>query len=180
MIVEPNITTLLPLPSALTYPSGIYQMIYKVCFLHPMHILSAFYYDMPLSGVLGLILFVTSLNYWKHPIRDSIERKMDVVCVHMTSIERKMDVVCVHIIIPYQYYLSLFTTNTILSTGFMTAGILMYPLSIYMQNVNRIRWSAICHCLLHILISIGLCFMYKNYYKQGKDEYGFKLSPITL
>ena len=166
MIVEPNITTLLPLPSALTYPNGIYQMIYKVCFLHPMHILSAFYYDMPLSGVLGLILFVTSLNYWKHPIRDSIERKMDVVCVH--------------IIIPYQYYLSLFTTNTILSTGFMTAGILMYPLSNYMQTTNRIRWSALCHCLLHILISIGLCFMYKNYYAQGKDEYGFKLSPITL
>ena len=124
-------------------------MIYNVCFIHPLHISMAFYFEMYFSGILGLILFLTSTNYWKKPYTNSIARTIDVVCVH--------------IIIPHQYYLSLFTANKLLCTGLMSVGILMYPLSNYFQNKN-IKVSAFCHCAMHICISISLCFMYQDYY----------------
>jgi len=140
----------------LTYPEGIYHYIYRVCFFHWMHILSAFYYEMYLSGWMGITLFVTSLNYWKKPYRKSHSRTIDMICVHL--------------IVPYQYYLSLFTTNKLICTGLMTIGILMYPLSNYYHKQNQpalIKISAFCHCGLHLFLSIGLCFMYKNYYDEN-------------
>ena len=137
--------------SELMYPDGIYQLIYSICFLHPLHIILAFYYEMYLSCWMGVTLFITSLNYWKKPIKNSLARTIDTICVHL--------------IIPYQYYLSLFTTNKLLCTGLLTVGILMYPLSNYYYKENM-KLSALCHCGLHMFLSIGLCCMYNNYYEE--------------
>jgi hypothetical protein len=149
----------------LTYPDGLYQYVYKVCFFHPVHIFAAFYYEMYFSGLLGIILFMTSTNYWQKPYKKSIARTLDIIFVR--------------IIISQQYYLALLATNNMLCAGLVTAGILMYPLSNYLQNKNN-YWSVMCHCLVHLFISIGLCFMYKDYYENNRTKSPPSQSEIDL
>ena len=141
----------------LAFPDGIYQWIFKICFLHPIHIVLGFYYEMYLCGLMGIILFGSSLNYWKKP--------------YVKSIARYFDMLCVFLIVPYHLYLSFYTDNKLLSTGFVITGILMYPLSLYFQFIhNYIKHAAICHMLLHLCISIGVCFIYRNYYEQNMSK----------
>jgi len=136
----------------LAFPDGIYQYVYSNLFLHTIHIIIGFYCNMYLCSTGAIIIFITSINYWKKPV--------------IKSFARKIDMTCVFIIVPYHYYLSFYTTNKIVSSGMMTIGILNYPLSIYFHNIQYIKTSALCHCLLHIFVSIGCSFMYHNYYTE--------------
>jgi len=136
----------------LAFPDGIYQYVYSNLFLHTIHIIIGFYCNMYLCSTGAIIIFITSINYWKKPV--------------IKSFTRKIDMTCVFIIVPYHYYLSFYTTNKIVSSGMMTIGILNYPLSIYFHNIQYIKTSALCHCLLHIFVSIGCSFMYHNYYTE--------------
>ena len=136
----------------LAFPDGIYQYVYSHLILHPIYIILGFYYNMYLCSIGAIIIFITSINYWKKPVIKSLARKIDMTCV------------C--IIVPYHYYLSFYTTNKLVSSGMITIGILNYPLSIYLQNIQYIKTSAICHCLLHLFVSVGSSFMYHNYYTE--------------
>ena len=132
------------------FPDGIYQYLYSILVFHIIHIILGFYYNMYLCSTGAIIIFMTSINYWKKPVIKSFARKVDIVCV------------C--IIVPYHYYLSFYTTNKIVSSGIMTIGILNYLLGVYFYNIQYIKTSAMCHCLLHIFVSIGCSFMYHDYY----------------
>ncbi len=139
----------------LAFPDGIYQWVYTICFIHPIHITMGIYCEMYLCALMSLFLFGTSINYWRKPITPSFERTIDMVCVFT--------------VIPYHFYLSLYATNKIVCIGFGTTGILLYPLSIYIQCFNYIRAAAFCHCLLHIFISLSASFIYRDYYEKGKS-----------
>ena len=134
----------------LAFPDGIYQYIYSIVFLHPINIIIGFYCNMYLCSTGAIIIFITSINYWKAPL--------------IKSFARKLDMTCVFIIMPCHYYLSFYATNKIVSSGMMTIGILNYPLSLYLHSIHYVKTAAMCHCLLHIFVSIGCCFMYYNYY----------------
>ena len=90
----------------LGYPDGIYQYIFKMCFLHPINIYAGFYYGNFIGGAMGLALFGSSLNYWRHPLIDSYRRTVDMVVVF--------------IVVPYHIYLS---TNRLLCTGPLVFGL---------------------------------------------------------
>lgn len=138
----------------LAFPDGMYQWVHTICYIHPIHIILGLYYEMYLCAFMGVALFCTSFNYWRKPMVPSIGRNLDMFTAFTT--------------IAYHYYLSLYTTNKLLSTGIGTTGILLYPAGIYVKNkYNYIRVATICHCLLHICISISACFIYQNYYEQG-------------
>jgi hypothetical protein len=136
----------------LAFPDGIYQWVYSICFIHPIHISLGIYYEMYLCALWGGFMFCTSINYWRKPMVPSLERTVDMVCAFT--------------IIPYHYYLSLYTTNKLLCTGIGTSGILFYILSVYIQH-NYIKTAALCHCLLHMCISLSASFIYQDYYEQG-------------
>ena len=106
----------------LAFPDGIYQYVYSHLILHPIYIILGFYYNMYLCSIGAIIIFITSINYWKAPL--------------IKSFARKLDMTCVFIIMPCHYYLSFYATNKIVSSGMMTIGILNYPLSIYLQNIQ--------------------------------------------
>ena len=121
-------------------------------FLTSQYLGDTHHYEMYLCGFMGIILIGTSLNYWRNPLKNSIRRIIDIIWV------------C--IVVPYHYYLS-FKLNVIVSCVFMTIGILMYPLSNYfLYKYNNYKSSTICHCLLHICISIGACLLYKHSYEE--------------
>lgn len=121
--------------------------------MHPTHIFSGFYYRMPKCGLMGIALYTTSLNYWKYPLMDSLWRKIDMAVAKST--------------IAYHFYLSLSTSNKLLTTLPISVGSGLYFVSLYLEKKNYIKSAALCHCLLHVLVSVGASFTYRDYYLQN-------------
>jgi hypothetical protein len=140
----------------LAFPDGIYQWVYYISFTQPLHITVGIYYEMYLCALFGVFLFLTSINYWKYPLINSNARKVDIFCAYN--------------LVAYQYYLSLYTINNIVCISIMTTGLSMYPLSLCLQHkYNYISAAAICHCLIHMCLSLNACFIYQDFYEQGKS-----------
>ena len=131
----------------LSYPEGIYNWLFFVCFIHPIHIIFAIYYKFYLCCFIDIILFITSLNHWKYPLLNSHKRYIDIYIAML--------------VISYHYYLSI-VNYIVISIILMSIGIVLYPINTYLYNYNYIKLSALCHCFLHILISLGACFIYIN------------------
>jgi hypothetical protein len=141
----------------LAYPNGIYQYIYKVCYFHSLNIFTAFYYGQKICGLLGIILCFTSFNYWKYPLIKSKRRIVDMVVANIS--------------VPYHIYLSFFTKNKLLCSGLLITGSSMYPISIVINDkYQNYKLAAFCHCLLHLFISVGVSFTYRDYYLQKTIE----------
>jgi len=132
----------------LGYPDGLYQYIYKMCFLHPINICAGFYYGNPIGGAMGLALFGTSLNYWRYPLVKSYRRTIDMVVAFIS--------------VPYHIYLSSKTTNKLLCMGPLIFGSAMYPVSILLTKYNYTGTGALCHCLLHLSVIAGVSFTYRD------------------
>jgi len=150
--IQPNTEISQPIDTRdeLTYPDGIYQNIFNVCFLHYINIFAGFYYENPIGGILGIMLFSSSVNYWRYPMINSSRRYIDII------------IAC--IAVSYHIYLSFFTQNRLLCTGLLLLGISMYPFNIWLYNQQYITYSAICHCLVHIFIIMGATLTYRDYY----------------
>jgi hypothetical protein len=113
----------------LAYPPGIYQSIfYTALFLHPTHIYVGFACGMTSCALMGVALYATSLNYWRHPVMSSR------------------------------------TTNRSLTTLPLLTGSGLYVASFYLYQKKYVKSAAVCHCLLHVLVSIGASMIYKDYY----------------
>jgi hypothetical protein len=132
----------------LGYPDGIYQYIFKMCFLHPINICAGFYYGNPIGGAMGLALFGTSLNYWRYPV--------------VKSYRRIMDMAVAFIAVPYHIYLSTKTTNKLLCMGPLVFGSAMYPVSLGFNWYKYFGTEAFCHCLLHLSVIAGATFTYRD------------------
>ena len=134
----------------LGYPDGIYQYIYNTALIvHPTHIFNAFHYRMPECGILGLTLYGASLNYWRYPKMKSWRRTFDMIIAKTT--------------IAYHFYLSLSTPNKWITTVPITVGGSLYYVSIFLSNRGNIKTAALCHALIHILVSLGASFTYRDY-----------------
>jgi len=132
----------------LGYPDGIYQYIFKMCFLHPINISAGFYYGNPIGGAMGLALFGTSLNYWRYPVLKSYRRIMDMVVAFVA--------------VPYHIYLSTKTTNKLLCMGPLVFGSAMYPVSLGFNHYKYFGTGAFCHCLLHLSVIAGATLTYRD------------------
>lgn len=138
----------------LAYPDGIYQYILKMCCFHPINIFAGFYYGNPLGGTMGVLLLMTSVNYWRKPLMNSVRRYIDMAVAFTT--------------VPYHMYLSLFTTNKLLCAVPIVTGALSYPFSIWLQKKNYIKTAAFFHCVLHGLTIAGVTLTYRDYYLYPK------------
>lgn len=140
--------------SELGYPDGIYQYIFNTAlFLHPTHIHAGFYYGMNTCGLMGLALYTTSLNYWRYPLINSYRRTIDMIVAKSS--------------ISYHLYLSLYTTNRWITTLPISFGSCLYFLSLYLDKNKYVKSAAFCHCLLHLLVSVGASLTYRDYYLQN-------------
>jgi hypothetical protein len=137
----------------LGYPDGIYQYIHKMYFLHSLNVSTALYYGHKKGAFFAFLLSLSSYNYWRYPLLNSTRRKIDLVVSRF--------------VVPYHIYLSFFTTNTLICSGPLIFGSIMYPVSIVFYNKQKYKMGAFCHCLLHICSMIGACFTYRDYYLQN-------------
>jgi len=139
-----------PSSDELAYPDGIYQYILKMCAIHPINITAGFYYGNPIGGTMGVLLLMTSVNYWRKPLLKSVRRYIDMSVAFIT--------------VPYHIGLSLFTTNKLLCAGPMILGALAYPFSIWLERKKYTKTAAFLHCALHGLVCAGATLTYRDYY----------------
>ncbi len=138
----------------LGYPDGIYQYIFTTAlFVQPTHIYTGFYYKMKKCGLMGIALYVTSLNYWRYPLLNSYRRTIDMIVAQSSIV--------------YHLYLSLYTSNKLITTLPMSLGSGLYFVSLSLEKKKYIKTAALCHCLLHILVSVGASLTYRDYYLQN-------------
>ena len=90
------------------FPDGIYQYVLYTCIIHPISILSAFYFGNIKAGILSIILSSTSLDYWQKPLVYSYRRYIDMLAAFS--------------VLSYHFYLSLFTIKRITCSGLFLVG----------------------------------------------------------
>ena len=140
----------------LGYPDGLYQNVLRICCIHPLCILAGLYYGSTLATILATMLSLTSINYWRYPL--------------ITSIRRTIDMVVAFTAISYHIYLSLSTTNKILCLGLLILGTIMYPISLIINTYGYHQIGYIFHCLLHVFVTMGAIFTYRDYYIRRNSE----------
>jgi len=77
-----------------------------------------------------------------------------------------MDAVVAKSSIAYHIYLSLNTTNQLLTTLPFLTGSGLYFASFHLYKKKYVKSAAVCHCLLHTLVSLGASMLYKDYYSR--------------
>ena len=102
------------------------------------------------SSIVTGITFLTSINYWRKPIKNSIRRYIDINCVLLGM--------CYHLHLIYYYSLS--------KKYYYMIGIgsLLYPIE-YKIPINNYYRIAICHSLLQIIacnICVCICYDINN------------------
>ena len=133
------------------YPDGEYdKILFTALVLHPLHIVAAFYYNLQFFGFMSIMLYVTSLVFWKRPNMNSSARIFDMVIARF----------CILCIIG----LSLLTNNPWLTTTPILIGIAFYFVSVYYVEQKKYSRASYFHCLLHIFVSIGAILTYREYY----------------
>jgi hypothetical protein len=134
----------------LTYPDGLYQYILATCAIHPQHIYFGYKYGKYHCAAMGVGLLGTSVCYWYYPLTNGWRRTIDMCVAHST--------------VAYHAYLAVTqTSNPLLCGSLVLSGASMYPLSIWLVNKGYGQgWGVFCHCMLHVLVSIGASVTYAH------------------
>jgi hypothetical protein len=134
----------------LAYPDGLYQYVFATSFFQLQHIYFAMRYGQRGCALMGVSLFGTSLVYWYNPLLNSWRRVIDMWTAHST--------------IAYHAYLAVTaTTEPMLCGSLIAVGASMYPLStLLMRRGWGVGCGVACHCLLHVIVSIGASTTYAH------------------
>jgi hypothetical protein len=108
------------------------------------------HYDLSLVGI-GL--FLTSINYWKNPIYDSWQRKLDVNYVKFTLI--------------YYFYRSLYSKYFITYNTIILFSMLFYLLSNYLYNKKLYWYSTYSHSILHLGTSCAGIILFSDLFSDN-------------
>jgi hypothetical protein len=131
------------------HPDGS-NIIYITSFYLLVPFFFAIDYHVYGSSIVTGITFLTSINYWRKPIKNSIRRYIDINCVLLGM--------CYHLHLIYYYSLS--------KKYYYMIGIgsLLYPIE-YKIPINNYYRIAICHSLLQIIacnICVCICYDINN------------------
>ena len=121
------------LPNRMPYSHT--QVIYYLSYLTFMSGCIGIYLENIFLGMLELMVFYTSIQYWKD-ISNQFNRKVDIVCVQIAF--------WLHL-----YYARNYASRYVFYPIFIS-GSLMFFFSKYFDNKNR-NLSTICHSMIHIL-----------------------------
>ena len=72
--------------TTLVLPPRYSRRIFCSCFQAPFVLLYAWHCHLPSFALNGLILFLCSVNYWRHPVRESPRRYVDMFVAACTSL----------------------------------------------------------------------------------------------
>ena len=122
------------------HPDGS-NIIYITSFSQLIPLYFGLYYQVYDSSIITSITFLTSINYWRKPTKNSIRRYMDISGV-LLGIYYHLYLIYHHSLSMKYYYM-------------IGTGSLLYPLE-YNIPKNNYYCIAICHSLLQI-IACNIC-----------------------
>lgn len=128
------------------------RVLYTTLLLHPIHILFAFYYGVEIIAYLGILLYATSIIYWKNPHNDSY-RMFDCIIARLSILTLIILSICI------KNNRWIFTTLSLL-----LAGIVCWYISCYCYDTKKYLFSINFHCILHIFVSIAALIVSREYY----------------
>jgi hypothetical protein len=122
--------------------------IWEISFLSIFSSLYAIYrgyYDLALlpGGI-----FLTSINYWRHPTY---------------SWRRNVDIIYVKLALTYQLIRSYGAENSILYYILLLIGIGFYYIAKYYGNQQMFWHSTYSHCMIHVMATISNFVLYSGY-----------------
>ena len=129
-------------------PYEHYNLIYKASYLAIFSFSYACYREQYSMAIVPGGVFVTSINYWRYPIKNCWRRKLDMSYVNFC--------IFYNIVRAYnaqnqnQYYFVLFM------------GITCYLLSIYYYNQHKLWTSTYLHCLVHVFGQVSNIILYSG------------------
>lgn len=122
------------------HPDGS-NIIYITSFSQLIPLYFGLYYQVYDSSIITSITFLTSINYWRKPTKNSIRRYMDISCV-LLGIYYHLYLIYHHSLSMKYYYM-------------IGTGSLLYPIE-YNIPKNNYYCIALCHSLLQ-LIACNIC-----------------------
>ena len=106
----------------------------------------ALFYESDYMALVDLILFLTSIFYWNFPLRDSIQRKIDIFMVFVWLVVHNYQAI----------NMSSWDQNVFFFLNI--SGLCCYLLSVYNDGNDHI--SSIFHNMLHFTGLISASYMY--------------------
>ena len=106
-----------------------------------------FYRGHYLSSILPVCVFLTSMNFWRHPIY-GWRRNVDVACVIFSLFSM--------LIVAY------YGTNWLRYYILITIAASCYPLSHYFTNQNMEHMGTLMHAYMHILGNIAVIILFSG------------------
>jgi hypothetical protein len=128
------------------YPPEHSWFIWRVSWVSAISAAFGFYrgnYDL---AIVPAIIWLTSMNYWRHPVRDSWRRYIDMACVQLGAIYHTGRVYMLYNN-PYYHIL-------------VVICVLCYPVSNYYQRKQHLWTSTILHSLIHVIGNIAQMVVY--------------------
>lgn len=131
-----------------------YRLIWKFSWLSLFSIYYAYTYTFPKNHYLFVIpstICLTSLNYWRYPVSNSMRRYLDIICV-LFGIAYQVYYANTYLLLEYrQMYCTL-----------LSISLLFYPLSRFCHVLNLLWVSTYLHCALHVFGNISNIFLYSH------------------
>jgi hypothetical protein len=103
-------------------------------------------YKKNMMAIYPLIIFIASINYWRHPI-DNWRRYLDIACCVLCLLFQTVQS------INHPHFMSYISV--------MGLGVLCYPISFYFQHIY-LPLSTLSHSLIHIVGNIANYILYTN------------------
>ena len=121
--------------------------IYRISYFTFFSIITSYRLKLIDYTVLSIIVFITSINYWRHPL-NNYRRKIDISAVSIYLLYQNIN--AIKYIKCYYYYFFIFT------------GLFCYYNA---KNTKSYNKSSLWHCGLHICANISNIIFYNRLYE---------------
>ena len=136
----------------LVMPPRYSQRILRASALALVSIASAIYNKLPTSALLATAVFITSVNYWRHPI---------------FGLRRNVDMGCVCVALGYQIMFMAYEATAAARHAYWAAtafGCCCYLASVYAGRVlHDYNADSILHISLHVCANLGNIMLYDSF-----------------
>jgi hypothetical protein len=126
-------------------PSEYYNILWRTSWFGIISFIFALYKEFYDFAFLGILVFLTSINYWKYPINNW---------------RRKVDMFTVQFGITYQIIKAYYVKDNYYYYSILSFALSFYIFSLYFSKKNKLWLSTVSHSLLHFFGNISNVVLY--------------------
>lgn len=117
-----------------------------------LSILASVLYEIYTCTLLTLLVWITSVMYWSHPVK---------------GLRRTLDMACTAVSLAYHFYLASTAYQQMMYFTIVTIGISFYLLARISDDQNC---SSFYHCIMHLCGNISNLVLYSSIHQRNIDR----------